>query len=142
MRGVCLTQLGNQLVQRSSSPLGIALPQAIHSEMTPLFLVVGGYLFAAVATASLTYSFLKFAARTNQNVLFDLRQRLLAFGMGRVVGPAGKVVEQAGLGVLTDTDDEGETVPLTVSLVQGRDALHFRCRQGIEAGAGLLLRRR
>jgi ATP-binding cassette subfamily B protein len=53
-----------------------ALPQAIHSEMTPLFLVVGGYLFAAVATASLTYSFLKFAARTNQNVLFDLRQRL------------------------------------------------------------------
>ena len=53
-----------------------ALPQAIHSQMTPLFLVVGGYLFAAVATASLTYSFLKFAARTNQNVLFDLRQRL------------------------------------------------------------------
>jgi ATP-binding cassette subfamily B protein len=53
-----------------------ALPQAIHNEMTPLFLVVGGYLFAAVATASLTYSFLKFAARTNQNVLFDLRQRL------------------------------------------------------------------
>ena len=51
-----------------------ALPQAIHNEMTPLFLVVGGYLFAAVATASLTYSFLKFAARTNQNVLFDLRQ--------------------------------------------------------------------
>ncbi|MFM6939146.1 MAG: ABC transporter ATP-binding protein, partial [Rhodoluna sp.] len=53
-----------------------ALPQAIHSELTPLYLVVGGYLFAAVATASLTYSFLKFAARTNQNVLFDLRQRL------------------------------------------------------------------
>jgi ATP-binding cassette subfamily B protein len=53
-----------------------ALPQAIHSEMTPIFLVVGGYLFAAMATASLTYSFLKFAARTNQNVLFDLRQRL------------------------------------------------------------------
>ena len=53
-----------------------ALPQAIHSQMTPIFLVVGGYLFAAVATASLTYSFLKFAARTNQNVLFDLRQRL------------------------------------------------------------------
>jgi ATP-binding cassette, subfamily B, bacterial len=53
-----------------------ALPQAIHSQMTALFLVVGGYLFAAVATASLTYTFLKFAARTNQNVLFDLRQRL------------------------------------------------------------------
>ena len=53
-----------------------ALPRAIKSELTPLYLVVGGYLFAALATASLTYSFLKFAARTNQNVMFDLRQRL------------------------------------------------------------------
>lgn len=53
-----------------------ALPKAIHNELTPLYLVVGGYLFAALATTSLIYSFLKFAARTNQNVMFDLRQRL------------------------------------------------------------------
>ena len=53
-----------------------ALPQAIRSELTPLYLVVGGYLFAALATTSLIYSFLKFSARTNQNVMFDLRQRL------------------------------------------------------------------
>ena len=53
-----------------------ALPEAIRNELTPLYLVVGGYLFAALATTSLIYSFLKFAARTNQNVMFDLRQRL------------------------------------------------------------------
>lgn len=53
-----------------------ALPKAIRNELTPLYLVVGGYLFAALATTSLIYSFLKFAARTNQNVMFDLRQRL------------------------------------------------------------------
>jgi ATP-binding cassette subfamily B protein len=53
-----------------------ALPKAIRNELTPLYLVVGGYLFAALATTSLIYSFLKFSARTNQNVMFDLRQRL------------------------------------------------------------------
>jgi ATP-binding cassette subfamily B protein len=53
-----------------------ALPKAIRNELTPLYLVVGGYLFAALATTSLIYSFLKFSSRTNQNVMFDLRQRL------------------------------------------------------------------
>ncbi len=53
-----------------------ALPEAIHQNLTPLFLVVAAYLGAALTAATLTYAFLKFAARTNQNVLFDLRQRL------------------------------------------------------------------
>jgi ATP-binding cassette, subfamily B, bacterial len=53
-----------------------ALPEAIHQNLTPLFWVVAAYLGAALTAATLTYAFLKFAARTNQNVLFDLRQRL------------------------------------------------------------------
>jgi ATP-binding cassette subfamily B protein len=53
-----------------------ALPAALKSDTTPLFLVVGGYLFAAVATASLISWFLRFAAKLNQDVLLDLRQRI------------------------------------------------------------------
>ena len=53
-----------------------ALPAALKSDTTPLFLVVGGYLFAAVATASLISWFLRFAAKINQDVLLDLRQRI------------------------------------------------------------------
>jgi ATP-binding cassette subfamily B protein len=58
--------------------LGIdwALPAALKSDTIPLFLVVGGYLFAAVATASLISWFLRFAAKINQDVLLDLRQRI------------------------------------------------------------------
>ena len=58
--------------------LGIdwALPSAIKQDTTPLFLVVGGYLFAALATASLISWFLRFAAQVNQDVLLDLRQRI------------------------------------------------------------------
>jgi ATP-binding cassette, subfamily B, bacterial len=58
--------------------LGIdwALPAAMKQETTPLFLVVGGYLFAALATASLISWFLRFAAKVNQDVLLDLRQRI------------------------------------------------------------------
>jgi ATP-binding cassette, subfamily B, bacterial len=53
-----------------------ALPALIRDDSTPLILAVGGYLFAALATASLTYFFISFAARINQDVLFDLRQRM------------------------------------------------------------------
>lgn len=58
--------------------LGIdwALPAAMKQDTTPLFLVVGGYLFAALATASLIRWFLRFAAKVNQDVLLDLRQRI------------------------------------------------------------------
>jgi len=53
-----------------------ALPALIRDDSTPLILAVGGYLFAALATASLTYFFISFAAQINQDVLFDLRQRM------------------------------------------------------------------
>jgi ATP-binding cassette, subfamily B, bacterial len=53
-----------------------ALPALIRDDSTPLILAVGGYLFAALATASLTYFFISFAARINQDVLYDLRQRM------------------------------------------------------------------
>ena len=58
--------------------LGIdwALPAAMKQGTTPLFLVVGGYLFSALATASLISWFLRFAAKVNQDVLLDLRQRI------------------------------------------------------------------
>lgn len=58
--------------------LGIdwALPAVMKQETTPLFLVVGGYLFAALATASLISWFLRYAARVNQDVMLDLRQRI------------------------------------------------------------------
>ena len=53
-----------------------ALPAALKADTTPLFLVVGGYLFAAAATASLISWFLRFAAKLSQDVLLDLRQRI------------------------------------------------------------------
>jgi ATP-binding cassette subfamily B protein len=53
-----------------------ALPQALKDDTMPLFLVVGGYLFAAVAAASLISWFLRFAAKINQDVLLDLRKRI------------------------------------------------------------------
>lgn len=53
-----------------------ALPAAIKDDQTPLWLAVGGYLFAATATAVLISWYLRFAARINQGVLFDLRQRV------------------------------------------------------------------
>jgi ATP-binding cassette subfamily B protein len=53
-----------------------ARPAALKQDTTPLFLVVGGYLFAALATASLISWFLRFAAKINQDVLLDLRQRI------------------------------------------------------------------
>ncbi len=56
--------------------IDLALPAAIKEDTTPLFLVVGGYLFAALATASLISWFLRFAAKVNQDVLLDLRQRI------------------------------------------------------------------
>ena len=53
-----------------------ALPAALKQDTTPLFLVVGGYLCAAVATASLVSWFLRYAAKLSQDVLLDLRQRI------------------------------------------------------------------
>ena len=53
-----------------------ALPKALNSELMPTFLVVGGYLFAALGNAALISTYLVFAARINQNVMFDLRNRL------------------------------------------------------------------
>lgn len=53
-----------------------ALPAALKQDTTPLILVVGGYLFAAVATAGLISWFLRFAAQLNQDVLLDLRKRI------------------------------------------------------------------
>jgi ATP-binding cassette subfamily B protein len=58
--------------------LGIdyALPQAMNNNTAPLFLTVAGFITAAAATAILISSFLIYTTKTNQGVLFDLRNRL------------------------------------------------------------------
>jgi len=53
-----------------------ALPAALNQDFAPLSFTVIGYFAAAIATAALTAFFISYAARTNQNVLFDLRKRM------------------------------------------------------------------
>lgn len=53
-----------------------ALPSAIKSNWLPLFGIVGIYLVAAIFTAVTMAFFIRFAQRTNQDVLLDLRQRI------------------------------------------------------------------
>lgn len=58
--------------------LGIdyALPQAMKNNTAPLFWIVAAFITAAAATATLISSFLIYTTKTNQGVLFDLRNRL------------------------------------------------------------------
>ncbi len=58
--------------------LGIdwALPKAITSQYSELWIVVGVYLSAALSTSILTYLFLMLTARLAQQMLFDLRNRM------------------------------------------------------------------
>lgn len=53
-----------------------ALPAAIKQDWMPLFGVVGIYLGAALLTALTMAFFIRYAQRTNQDVLLDLRQRI------------------------------------------------------------------
>ncbi|MFM1953903.1 MAG: hypothetical protein RL118_94 [Actinomycetota bacterium] len=53
-----------------------ALPYAIAGDYMHLFYTVGAYLLAATATAGLTYFFISYAAKINQDVILDLRQRV------------------------------------------------------------------
>lgn len=53
-----------------------ALPAAVAGDYIQLFYTVGAYLLAATATAGLTYFFISYAAKINQDVILDLRQRV------------------------------------------------------------------
>jgi len=53
-----------------------SLPKAKAGDWGNLTLVVGGFLVAAIITAGLNSWFMVFAAKTNQKVLLELRQRL------------------------------------------------------------------
>lgn len=53
-----------------------AIPMALKGDMQPAWLTAGAYLVAALGSAALMSYFLVFAQRTNQGVLFDLRNRL------------------------------------------------------------------
>ena len=53
-----------------------ALPLAAKGDYLQLFYTVGAYLLAATATAGLTYFFISYAAKINQDVILDLRQRV------------------------------------------------------------------
>jgi ATP-binding cassette subfamily B protein len=58
--------------------LGIdwALPQAMKENVAPLLFTVGAFLFAATANGVLIAWFLLYAAKTNQGVIYDLRNRI------------------------------------------------------------------
>lgn len=58
--------------------LGIdwAIPRALVSDFSPMWLVVFLYLSAAILTAILTYFFLMLTAKLSQAMLFDLRNRM------------------------------------------------------------------
>ena len=53
-----------------------ALPQAIAGNATPLLLTAAAYLFTATSTGLLIAWFLLYAAKTNQGVIFELRNRI------------------------------------------------------------------
>ena len=53
-----------------------ALPLAVKGDYIALWYTVGAYLLAATATAGLTYFFISYAAKINQDVILDLRQRV------------------------------------------------------------------
>ena len=53
-----------------------ALPLAVKGDYIALWYTVGAYLLAATVTASLTYFFISYAAKINQDVILDLRQRV------------------------------------------------------------------
>ncbi len=53
-----------------------ALPQAIAGNATPLLLTAVAYLFTATATGLLIAWFLLYAAKTNQGVIYELRNRI------------------------------------------------------------------
>ena len=53
-----------------------AIPEAIKGIMQPAFTIAGAYMLAAIGSASLMAYFLVYAQRTNQGVLFEMRDRL------------------------------------------------------------------
>ena len=53
-----------------------AVPQALKNNSSPLYLIAFGFILTAAAAAILTSTFLMYSTRTNQGVLFDLRNRL------------------------------------------------------------------
>lgn len=53
-----------------------AVPQALKGNFSPLYLIAGGFIASAAVAAALTSTFQVYSQRTNQGVLFDLRNRL------------------------------------------------------------------
>jgi len=53
-----------------------ALPAALKGDWAMLFWVAGGYLAAAAGTAFTMFFFIQYAARTNQGIVYELRQRV------------------------------------------------------------------
>jgi len=53
-----------------------ALPAALKSDWSSLWWVAGLYLAAAAGTAFTMFFFIQYAARTNQGIIYDLRQRV------------------------------------------------------------------
>ena len=53
-----------------------ALPAALKNDWSGLFWIAGLYLAAAATTAFTMFFFIQYAAKTNQGIIYDLRQRV------------------------------------------------------------------
>ena len=55
-----------------------SLPQAVKGDFTSLWTVVGTYVGAAILSSALIATFVRFAARINQDIMLGLRRRIFA----------------------------------------------------------------
>lgn len=55
-----------------------SLPSAVNGDFSSLWLVVGSYFAAAVLSSALIASFVRYAARINQDIMLGLRRRIFA----------------------------------------------------------------
>ncbi len=55
-----------------------SLPQAVNGDFTSLWTVVGTYVAAAILSSALIATFVRFAARINQDIMLGLRRRIFA----------------------------------------------------------------
>ena len=58
-----------------------SLPEAIKGDFTSLWTVVGVYVAAAILSSALIATFVRFAARINQDIMLGLRRRIFSLSL-------------------------------------------------------------
>lgn len=56
--------------------IDVAYPRALKGDFAMIFWLVGGYLAAAILSSALIATFVRYAARINQDIMFALRRRI------------------------------------------------------------------